>query len=55
MQVHERRAAPLLRAAASRMTTPLLPDDYLHLLNPLWSAREQERRRHPAEIGRAHV
>jgi ferredoxin-NADP reductase len=22
------------------MTTPLLPDDYLHLLNPLWSARE---------------
>jgi ferredoxin-NADP reductase len=30
----------LLRALASRMTTPLLPDDYLHLLNPLWSARE---------------
>jgi ferredoxin-NADP reductase len=22
------------------MTTPLLPDDYLHLLNPLWTARE---------------
>jgi ferredoxin-NADP reductase len=22
------------------MTTPLLPDDYLHLVNPLWSARE---------------
>jgi hypothetical protein len=21
-------------------TTPLLPDDYLKLLNPLWSARE---------------
>ena len=40
MQVHDRGAAPLLRAAASRMTTPLLPDDYLHLLNPLWSARE---------------
>ena len=24
----------------ARMTTPLLPDDYLHMLNPLWSARE---------------
>ena len=22
------------------MTTPLLPDDYLHMINPLWSARE---------------
>src|SRR3954464_14006815 len=30
----------LLRRVASRITTPLLPDDYLHLLNPLWSARE---------------
>ncbi len=30
----------LVRGAAARMTTPLLPDDYLHLLNPLWSARE---------------
>jgi len=30
----------LIRGAAARMTTPLLPDDYLHLLNPLWSARE---------------
>ncbi len=29
-----------LRAIAGRMTTPLLPDDYLHLANPLWSARE---------------
>ena len=29
-----------LRAAAGRMTTPLLPDDYLKLANPLWSARE---------------
>ena len=29
-----------VRSAATRMTTPLLPDDYLHLLNPLWSARE---------------
>ena len=25
---------------AARVTTPLLPDDYLHLANPLWSARE---------------
>jgi ferredoxin-NADP reductase len=29
-----------LRAAAGRITTPLLPDDYLRLANPLWSARE---------------
>ncbi|MCU1595188.1 MAG: ferredoxin reductase [Frankiales bacterium] len=29
-----------LRAAATRMSSPLLPDDYLHLINPLWSARE---------------
>ncbi len=28
------------RAAFARITTPLLPDDYLHLANPLWSARE---------------
>jgi stearoyl-CoA 9-desaturase NADPH oxidoreductase len=31
-----RRAIRLARA----MTTPLLPDDYLELLNPAWSARE---------------
>jgi ferredoxin-NADP reductase len=35
-----RRDTGLLRALASRLTTPLLPDDYLHLVNPLWSARE---------------
>lgn len=29
-----------LRQLAARITTPLLPDDYLHLANPLWSARE---------------
>ncbi|MBV8294509.1 MAG: ferredoxin reductase [Mycobacterium sp.] len=29
-----------LRSLAKRITTPLLPDDYLHLANPLWSARE---------------
>jgi ferredoxin-NADP reductase len=34
------RPQGLLRSALSRLTTPLLPDDYLHLLNPLWSARE---------------
>lgn len=28
------------RKAAARFTTPLLPDDYLLLLNPLWSVRE---------------
>ncbi|MCV7227111.1 ferredoxin reductase [Mycolicibacterium komossense] len=29
-----------LRKIAARITTPLLPDDYLQLANPLWSARE---------------
>jgi stearoyl-CoA 9-desaturase NADPH oxidoreductase len=29
-----------LRSVAGRITTPLLPDDYLKLANPLWSARE---------------
>ena len=29
-----------LRTIAARITTPLLPDDYLQLANPLWSARE---------------
>jgi ferredoxin-NADP reductase len=29
-----------LRTAVGRITTPLLPDDYLKLANPLWSARE---------------
>ncbi|WP_018179533.1 ferredoxin reductase [Jongsikchunia kroppenstedtii] len=30
----------ILRGLVARATTPLLPDDYLHLINPLWSARE---------------
>lgn len=30
----------VIRGLVARATTPLLPDDYLHLLNPLWSARE---------------
>ncbi|MEU8897207.1 ferredoxin reductase [Nocardia sp. NPDC048505] len=30
----------ILRGLAARATTPLLPDDYLRLLNPLWTARE---------------
>ncbi len=29
-----------LRKLVARITTPLLPDDYLQLANPLWSARE---------------
>jgi stearoyl-CoA 9-desaturase NADPH oxidoreductase len=29
-----------VRRSASKLTTPLLPDDYLRLLNPLWSSRE---------------
>ena len=30
----------LVRGLLARATTPLLPDDYLKLLNPLWTARE---------------
>jgi ferredoxin-NADP reductase len=29
-----------VRGMASRLTTPLHPDDYLSLVNPLWSSRE---------------
>jgi ferredoxin-NADP reductase len=29
-----------VRRSASKLTTPLHPDDYLRLLNPLWSSRE---------------
>ncbi|MDO4908651.1 MAG: iron-sulfur cluster-binding domain-containing protein [Corynebacterium sp.] len=29
-----------VRGLLRRFTTPLLPDDYTHLINPLWSARE---------------
>lgn len=29
-----------MRSVVARVTTPLLPDDYLHMVNPLWSARE---------------
>jgi stearoyl-CoA 9-desaturase NADPH oxidoreductase len=29
-----------LRGGAARLTSPLLPDDYLSMINPLWSARE---------------
>ena len=29
-----------VRDLASRLTTPLHPDDYLSMINPLWSSRE---------------
>lgn len=38
--VARRPLSRVLRALAGRITTPLLPDDYLQLANPLWSARE---------------
>ena len=34
------RFGAAVRALISPVTTPLLPDDYLKLINPLWSARE---------------
>ncbi|HEY2428804.1 MAG TPA: ferredoxin reductase, partial [Acidimicrobiales bacterium] len=39
----ERKIVPdadLVRGVVARMTTPLLPDDYLRMINPLWTARE---------------
>ncbi|BBY28683.1 ferredoxin reductase [Mycolicibacterium sediminis] len=36
----ERPGWHALRTIAGKITTPLLPDDYLKLANPLWSARE---------------
>lgn len=36
----ERPGWHALRTIAGRITTPLLPDDYLKFANPLWSARE---------------
>jgi ferredoxin-NADP reductase len=37
-------AVDAVRALVGRITTPLLPDDYLKLVNPLWSAREMRGR-----------
>ncbi|BBY65428.1 ferredoxin reductase [Mycolicibacterium helvum] len=37
-------AIDAVRALIGRITTPLLPDDYLQLANPLWSAREMRGR-----------
>jgi ferredoxin-NADP reductase len=34
------RLGARLLSAASSLTTPLLPDDYLGLINPLWSSRQ---------------
>jgi len=34
------RGVRYLRRAAAGLTAPLLPDDYLSMINPLWSARE---------------
>jgi len=38
--VAERVSWERVRRVGSRMTTPLAPDDYLKLLNPLWTSRE---------------
>jgi ferredoxin-NADP reductase len=35
------KVGPRVLDAMGWLTTPLLPDDYLGLVNPLWSAREQ--------------
>ena len=37
-------AIDAIRGLVGRITTPLLPDDYLKLANPLWSAREMRGR-----------
>ncbi|WP_067825911.1 ferredoxin reductase [Actinomadura kijaniata] len=41
---HARPLGERLVAAARRLTTPLLPEDYLSLLNPLWSDTERRGR-----------
>jgi ferredoxin-NADP reductase len=38
--VAERVSWESVRKVGSRLTTPLHPDDYLSLINPLWTARE---------------
>ena len=38
--VAERVSWESVRKIGSRLTTPLHPDDYLSLVNPLWTARE---------------
>ena len=38
--VAERVSWSGVRKIGSRLTTPLHPDDYLSLINPLWTARE---------------
>jgi ferredoxin-NADP reductase len=38
--VRDRLTWETVRHAGSRLTTPLHPDDYLRLLNPLWTTRE---------------
>ncbi|WP_151083329.1 ferredoxin reductase [Nocardioides cynanchi] len=39
-QVTSRVPWTRIRQAGTRLTTPLHPDDYLSLINPLWTARE---------------
>ncbi len=38
--INRTRRGEVARRLVTRMTTPLLPDDYLHMINPLWTARE---------------
>ncbi|MGA8546084.1 MAG: ferredoxin reductase [Mycobacterium sp.] len=44
LRTYRHPARHALRKLAERITTPLLPDDYLRLANPLWSAREMRGR-----------
>ena len=38
--VAERVSWESVRKIGARLTTPLHPDDYLSLVNPLWTSRE---------------
>ena len=52
-----RRDWQRVRDLASRLTTPLHPDDYLSMINPLWTTRELRgtgRAGHPGDRGRRH-
>ena len=40
MAVPHRVSWDVVRRLGARLTTPLHPDDYLKLINPLWTTRE---------------
>jgi stearoyl-CoA 9-desaturase NADPH oxidoreductase len=50
-----RSVRPRLLGAVTWLTTPLLPDDYLGLINPLWSARQLRGRVEAVRLETSHA